>query len=111
MTNHGFKSTVLKFNQYKKISKFRTEFSLILKLHEIHKKYGLKLTYKIKHGELFYNNVCLYRAGCIANLSQVINNSYDLYNDSHNRLFTKIEELSPNIIKVSAVSRGRKKIT
>lgn len=87
---------------YNEISKFRIELSLVLKLHEIYSRYGLKLTYKAKHGELFHENTCLYRAGCITHLAQVITNSYELYNEAHNRLFSRIEELSPNIIKVRA---------
>lgn len=74
----------------------------MLKLYEIYRVYGLKLICKIKHGELYHNDTLIYRAGCISHLTRVITNSYDLYNDAHNRLFSKIEELSPNVIKVRA---------
>jgi len=90
---------------------FRTEVSLILKLHEIYCNYGLKLQYKVKHGELYHKEICIFRAGCITSLSRIINNSYEAYNDAHNRLFSKLEDLSPNIIKVPIRNKGPQKIS
>ena len=107
---YGF-SPSWKREYYKENSLFNSELSLILKLHDIYSTYGLKLTYKIKHGELYHNNTCIYRAGCITSLSRILNNSYEIYNDAHNRLFNKIEELSPMIIKVPVRTKGPKRLS
>jgi hypothetical protein len=78
----------------------KPELFLILKLHDVYTKYGLKLTYKVKHGELYCSDKLIYRAGCITSLARILNNSYEMYAEAHNKIFSRIEELSPNIIKI-----------